>query len=413
LFKKNIIAIKKIIYSIVTLMKKITLLLSFFVLISSCGVKQTQNLLSSGNYDQAIENAISNLQTNKDKKGKQDYIYLLEEAFAKAKERDLNAINLFAKDANPAQLEKLHNTYLQLNYRQEKIKPLLPLKLIKEGRNAIFPFDNYNNQIIDSKNALSIYLYANAKKLMVTSDKMNFRKAYDDLDYLNQINPNYKDVLRLMDDAKFKGSDYVSVYTKNETNMIIPVRLQNDLLDFSTYGLNDKWTVYHSNKQKGISYDYGMMINFREIYISPEQIKEREFVKERIIKDGVKKLIDANGKEVLDEKGKVVMVDNLRTVVAQIYEFRQFKSCQITAKIDYINFRNNQLLQSFPITSEFIFENIYATCKGDRRASDDNYYSYFDRKPVGFPNSEQMVYDTGEDLKAKIKDIISRNKFRN
>ena len=394
-------------------MKKITLLLSLFLLISSCGVKQTQNLLSSGNYDQAIDNAVSNLRTNKDKKGKQDYVYLLEEAFAKAKERDLNAINLLAKDANPAQLEKMYNTYLQLNSRQEKIKPLLPLKLIKEGRNAIFPFDNYNDQIIDSKNALSAYLYTNAKKLMGTSDKMNYRKAYDDMEYLNQITPNYKNVLQLMDEAKFKGSDYVSVYTKNETNMIIPVRLQNDLLDFSTYGLNDKWTVYHSNKQKGIDYDYGMVINFRHIYISPEQIKEREFVKDRIIKDGVKKLIDANGKEVLDEKGKVVMVDDMRNATVRIYEFRQFKSCQITAKVDYINFKSNQLLQSFPIASEFIFENIYATYKGDRRASDDNYYSYFDKRAVAFPSNEQMVYDTGEDLKAKIKDVISRNRFRN
>lgn len=394
-------------------MKKITLLASLILLFSACGVKQTQNLLSSGNYDQAIDNAVSNLRSNKDKKGKQDYVYLLEEAFAKAKERDLNAINILTKDANPAQLEKMYTTYVQLNSRQEKIKPVLPLKLIKEGRNAIFPFDNYNDQIISSKNALSAYLYANAKKLMVTSDKMNYRKAFDDLEYLNQINPNYKNVLQLMDEAKFKGSDYVSVYTKNETNMIIPQRLQNDLLDFSTLGLNDKWTVYNSNRQKGIDYDYGMVINFRQIYISPEQIKEREFVKERVIKDGVKKLIDANGKEVLDEKGKVVMVDNLITVAARIYEFRQFKSCQITAKIDYINFKNNQLLQSFPLTSEFIFENIYATCKGDRRASDDNYFSYFDRRAVLFPSSEQMVYDTGEDLKAKIKDIITRNRFRN
>lgn len=394
-------------------MKKITLFLSFFVLISSCGVKQTQNLLSSGNYDLAIENAISNLRSNKDKKGKQDYVYLIEEAFAKAKERDLNTINLLSKDANPVQLEKIYTTYLLLNDRQEKIKPLLPLRLIKEGRNAIFPFDNYNDQIIDSKNALSAYLYGNAKKLMLTSDKINFRKAYDDLDYLNQINPNYKNVLQLMDEAKFKGSDYVSVYTKNETRMIIPAGLQNDLLDFSTYGLNDKWTVYHSTKQRGIEYDYGMLINFRQIYISPEQIKEREFVKERMIKDGVKKLIDANGKEVLDEKGKVVMVDNLRTVNARIYEFKQFKSCQITAKIDYINLKSNQLIQSFPLTSEFVFENIYATYKGDRRASDDNYYSYFDKRAVTFPTSEQMVYDTGEDLKAKLKDIISRNKFRN
>lgn len=394
-------------------MKKITLFLSFFVLISSCGVKQTQNLLSTGNYDLAIENAISNLRTNKDKKGKQDYVYLIEEAFAKAKERDLNTLNLLAKEANPAQLEKTYTTYLQLNDRQEKIKPLLPLRLIKEGRNAIFPFDNYNDQIIDSKNALSAYLYTNAKKLLLTAEKINFRKAYDDLDYLNQINPNYKNVLQLMEEAKFKGSDYVSVYTKNETRMIIPAALQNDLLDFSTYGLNDKWTVYHSNKQRGIVYDYGMMINFRQIYISPEQIKEREFVKERMIKDGVKKLINANGKEVLDEKGKVVMVDNLRTVNARIYEFKQFKSCQITAKIDYINLKSNQLIQSFPLTSEFVFENIYATYKGDRRASDDNYYSYFDKRAVAFPTSEQMVYDTGEDLKAKLKDIISRNKFRN
>jgi hypothetical protein len=384
-----------------------------FILVSACGVKQVQNLLSSGNYDQAIENAVSNLRTNKDKKGKQDYVYLLEEAFAKAKERDLNSINLLAKHANPAQLEKMYTTYLQLNQRQEIIKPLLPLKLLREGRNAIFPFDNYNDQIIDSKNALSGYLYANAKKLMATTDKMNFRKAYDDLEYLNQINPNFKNVIQLLQEAQFKGSDYVSVYTKNETNMIIPVRLQNDLLDFSTLGLNDKWTVYHSNEQKGIDYDYGMVINFRQIFISPEQIKEREFVKERIIKDGVKKLIDTNGKEVVDEKGKVVMVDNLKTVTARIYEYRQFKLCQITAKIDYLNLRSNQLFHSFPISSEFIFENIYATYKGDRRASDDNYYSYFDRNPVPFPNSEQMVYDTGEDLKAKIKDIISRNQFRN
>ena len=317
------------------------------------------------------------------------------------------------KENNPAQLEKIYNTYVQLNQRQENIKPILPLKLLNEGRNAIFPFDDYSDKIVSSKNALAAYLYANAKKLMVSNDKMNFRKAFNDLNYLNQINPNYKDALKLMDEAKFKGCDFVSVTTKNETNMIIPARLQDDLLDFSTFGLNDAWTVYHNNKQKGIVYDYGMVINFRDIFISPEQVKEREFVKERVIKDGVKKLIDANGKEVLDEKGKVVMVDDLKTVTARIYEFRQFKSSQVTAKIDYVNLRTNQLIQTFPLTSEFVFENIYATCNGDRRASDENYFAYFDRKPVMFPNSEQMIYDTGQDLKAKIKNIITQNRFRN
>ena len=128
-----------------------------FLILTACGVKQTQNLLSSGNYDEAINNSISNLRSNKDKKGNQDYVYLLEEAFAKAKERDLNSLNLWEKEKNPANSEKIYNTYLQLNNRQEKIKPLLPLKLLNEGRNAIFPFDNYNEQIVASKNNLSAY----------------------------------------------------------------------------------------------------------------------------------------------------------------------------------------------------------------------------------------------------------------
>lgn len=384
-----------------------------FLILTACGVKQTQNLLSSGNYDEAINNSISNLRSNKDKKGNQDYVYLLEEAFAKAKERDLNVINLWEKEKNPANFEKTYNTYLQLNNRQEKIKPLLPLKLLKEGRNAIFPFDNYNDEIVASKNNLSGYLYANAKALLSSSDKMNFRKAFDDLTYLNEINPNYKNVLNLMDDAHFKGTDYVFVYAKNETDKIIPARLQNDLLDFNTYGLNNKWTVFHSDKQKGITYDYGMIIRFQNILVSPEQIKEKEFIKEKQIKDGQKRLLDANGKEVIDNTGKVVMVDNMIKVTARIFESRQYKSSQIQAKIDYVDFRSNQLIQSFPLVSEFVFENIYATCKGDKRASDDNYYSYFDKRAVPFPSNEQMVYDTGENLKIKLKELINRNTFRN
>jgi len=392
-------------------MKKITLFIALVAFVASCGVKQTQQLVSTGNYDEAINNALSNLRTNKDKKGKQDYIYLLEEAFAKAKERDLNNIQMLNIESNPNQIEKLYNYYVQLNDRQEKIKPVLPLFLIKEGRNAIFPFDNYNNQIVSSKNALAEYLYKKALQLMKTNTKANFRNAFEELTYLNKISPNYREVNRLLDEAKFKGTDFVLVKTKNETNMVIPEQLQTDLLDFSTYQLNNPWIVYHSTPQKGNKYDYSMNILFRNISVSPEQIKEREFVKERDIKDGYKKVVDANGKVVLDDKGKEVLVDNLRKVSIQIYEFRQFKSCQVTAKVDFINTKNNQLMQSYPITSEFVFENIYATYKGDRRATDENYFATFDRRAVAFPSTEQMIFDTGEDLKSKIKNVMNTNRF--
>ncbi|AWG22009.1 hypothetical protein FFWV33_11025 [Flavobacterium faecale] len=392
-------------------MQKTTLLILLSIILTSCGVRTTRNLLTSGNYDQAIENAISNLRSNKDKKGKQDYVYLLEEAFAKAKSRDLNSINLMKKEGNVANLERIYNTYLALDNRQQAITPILPLKILKLGRNAIFPFDNYNTELIESKNALTTYLYISSKNLMNSKNKMDYRKAYDDFDYINQLSPNYKDVLRLREEAQFKGTDFVLVYTRNETNMIIPARLQNELLDFNTYGLNDKWTVYHSKKTIGTNYDYEMAINFRDIQISPEQIKEREFIKERQIKDGQRKLLDAKGKVVIDDKGKEVWVDNIVKATVRIFEVRQFKSSAIAAKVDFYDTRNKQLLQSFPISSQYIFENIYSNYKGDRRAADDNYLTYFNNRVVPFPDSQQMIYDTGEDLKQKIKAIITQNRF--
>ena len=77
--------------------KKITALLALFLIISSCGVKQTRELLTSGDYDAAINNAVDGLRGNKNAKGKQDYVYMLEEAFAKAKERDLRNITTWFK----------------------------------------------------------------------------------------------------------------------------------------------------------------------------------------------------------------------------------------------------------------------------------------------------------------------------
>lgn len=392
-------------------MKKITtLFIALFLL--SCGVKQTQSMLSNGDYDGAINRALDGLRTNKNSKGNQDYVYLLEEAFAKAKERDLNDLSLLIKEKNPANLEKIYNLYNQLHNRQDRIRGVLPLMLLKENRNAIFPFNDYSNELIASKADLSIYLYNNAKKLLASKNKLVIREAYDDLAYLDKLNPNYNDVRSLMDQAQFRGTDFILVSTKNDTQMVIPVRLQDDMLDFSTYGINDKWTVYHNKKQSNITYDFAMIVNFREIKISPEQVREKQFIKEKQIKDGTKPLLDSNGVQVKDSDGKPMVVDVMKTITASVYEFTQFKSVQTTAKVEYMDLNSKQLIDAYPLSSEFVFSYIYANYNGDKRACEQDYYKYFDRRAVPFPTNEQMVYDSGEDLKAKLKTIITGNRFR-
>lgn len=391
-------------------MKKLLLFLAFAGLLS-CAKKETRYALTSGDYDAAIDMASQALRNNKDAKRKQEYIYILEEAFAKAKERDERDIALWFKDANPQNLEKIYETYVKLNSRQELIRPLLPLKLAKEKRDAKFTFSDYSDQIVSSKNALAKFLYDNSKALIGTKSKENARRAFDDLMYLNDLSPNFKDAMKLAETAKKMGTDFVYVYTKNETNVMIPKRLEEELLDFNTYGLNEKWTTYHGKRQPDVNYDVAIVVAFRQILISPEQVKEKEFSREKEIKVGTKKKTDSRGNVILDSLGKPVIVDVMKTVKIKVREFGQFKSAKVTAAVEYVNTKDSQTFQKFPLASEFIFENAYARYKGDKRAVDKDYWPMFDAAVVPFPSNEQMVYDTGEDLKAKLKDIIARNRI--
>ena len=393
-------------------MKKILLLTIFLsVLISCSGRKQVEKAVNSGNYDQAISNALNKLKTNKNKKRKQDYIIMLKDAYYKVVERDLEAINHLKKDSNPEQYKSIYEIYVKLNSRQEAIKPVLPLQI---NRKIIeFDFNEYTNEIIDYRYKVSDYLADKGLDLLDSNNKYNAREAYDIFNYIESINPNFEDVRNLMIEAHQTGTDYIMVNIENLTHQIIPVRLEEDLLNFDTYGLNQFWTVYHTNTSNDINYDYAMKLQLKRINISPEQIKEREILREKEIVDGWEYKLDNDGNVVKDSLGNDIKLDKIVKVKARFLEFVQLKSTQVIADVVYIDLKSNTLLDTFAIDSEFVFENIFAKVRGDKRAlnADDRKILNNNRR-VPFPSNEQMVYDTGEDLKRKLKDIITSYSFR-
>lgn len=394
-------------------MYRIILFISVFSCsLSSCsGVKKTQSALHSGNYDQAIDIAVDNLKTNKNKKSKQDYVVLLEEAFVKAVERDEKRLKFLKQENNPANLNEIYTIYIKLDHRQEVIRPLLPLKIQHNNRNARFSFKDYTHELVDAKNKLSNYLYQNSLHLLASNDRNQARNAHRDLTYLNRINQNFRNLTNLLEEAHFKGTDFILVDLINDTPMAIPRRLEDDLLNFNAYGMNNFWTVYHTQKEARIKYDTQILIRFKSIEVSPEQIKERIIKNEKEIKDGFTYVYDAKGNVKKDSLGNDIKKDKYIKIRSEVLEVTQFKAARVSAQVDFIDLKNKQLMNSFPVASEFIFENFFATFKGDRRAIDTPYTDWINKKFVPFPSSEQMVYDTGEDLKAKIKAIVKRQKY--
>lgn len=385
------------------------------MMLSCNSVKTTAKALNSGDYDKAISLSVKKLAKNKFKEKNQPYVVMLSNAFKKATDRDLSKISFLEKENNPASLKTIYELYKRLNNRQEKIKPLLPLRDVLSGNDVSFNLVNYDNSIIRAKENYSNYLYESGVAILKKGgqNKMNYRRAFDEFKYLERVNSNYKNTRDLLEEAHAKGTDYVFLSVNNETDLIIPRRLEDDLLAMDTYGLNDLWTVYHSEKIRQIKYDFDLELNIRRIDISPEQIREKEIIKEKQIKDGFKYLKNNKGIYVKDSLGNKIKVDNFRKIRCQLYRFTQFKSSRVSGVVKYFNNATNQLLESYPVDSEFVFEHSYADYDGDRRALDKTFYGLTKLKSVGFPSNEQMVYDTGRDLKERLKNIITRNKFRN
>lgn len=392
-------------------MKRLLLFTVLLSLLVSCGGrKQIEKQLTTGNYDIAISNALKKLKNNKDKKHKQKFVVLLEDAYQKVVARDLNTIAHLKKDGNPEQYKAIYELYANLDARQEAIKPVLPLKI--DNKYLTLNFDDYTDELVDYRYKTSDYLLDQGIALLDSENKYNAREAFQLFNYVDKINPNFENVNELIHEAIEVGTDYVSVHIENQTQQIIPQRLEDELLDFNTYGINNFWTVYHANAQDQIDYDFGMTLALTQINVSPERINERQILRRKQIVDGWEYVLDENGNVQKDSLGNDIKVDKIITVKARVFETIQSKSSQVVGTIIYKDLKSNQVVDSFNIDSGFVFENLFAEFRGDRRALTRNDLALLRNRLLPFPSNEQLVYDTGEDLKIKLKRIINSYNFR-
>jgi hypothetical protein len=379
------------------------------ILLSSCSsVRETQIEVASGNYDYAINRALEKLTRNRSNKKTDEYAWILEEAFAKAVDRDLRAVERWQFENHGKALEEIFFLYEGLQQRQERIRPILPVFIKRENRYAELAFQNYHKAIVESKERFSSHLYDQARERLALPSKADARIAYDNLTHLLQINPGFRDAEALAREAHMKGTDFVLVSLFNESPIALPAQLEEDLLSFESNQFDTLWTVHHREPTSDILYDYDMRISIRGISISPERIQEKEIIKERSIKDGYDYVLDEYGNVLKDGNGNDIRSDRYITVRSRVLEFNQIKSVRLDAKVDYLTFQRNELLNSYPLTSEFVFSHSYCTHSGDTMALDDHYRRLVGLTYAPFPSNEQMIYEAGVDLKNQLKGVVSK-----
>lgn len=391
-------------------MKKVFCVIFILSLIACNSTKKVKQNLLSGNYYEAIQMAVNQLQKGKSNNKTQEQKLLLQQAFEKYVNKKKDQIKFWEKENVAQNAENIYNAYLDLKNVQNQIKPFLPINHPDKKRPLKFKIDNYSDDILIAQDQYLSVLYNDAQNLINPDNKLNSRDAFYKLKEVINIDPNYKNASILREDAYQLGLEYVFIKAYNDTEKVIPEPLLVDLLDIDTYGLNDFWTVYHRNKESNINYDYDIVIAFKSIIFSPERIIEKEESLSGEIEENLYQR-NSDGEIIRDENGEKLTYTRTIKREGRLQTIRQVKSVRVGAQVEYYRLPNDQRIAAYDLNSEYIFDNIYGLFEGDERILTDEQVAIINNRAVAFPSNEQMLLDAGNDIKNQLKQILKRNKI--
>lgn len=387
-----------------TTIKSLLLYVIILILIPSC--TSVEKMVDRGNYDEAIEIARRKLSGNS--KPNPKFVFAVRDALEAANERDLRAANRFKAMGASTDWERVFRIYNDIDRRQEKVRPLLPL-VDKHGIQADVKFVRVEPMLAEARTQAAAQTYAEGQRLLAqgrAGNKEAARAAYSSFEATKQYLANYREVHQLQNEAEQLGIVYVKVEMENATRAYLPAGFERDLLAINLNGMDSRWRRFHLTPERGLAYDYTAKIVIADVQVSPERIAERVYLDQKEIVDGTEYVLDANGNVAKDSLGNDITRPRKVTVTAEVIEVLQTKAAVVTGELILLDSRSNRPIDRKSITAEAVFENYASTFNGDRRALSSETRQRIGNRPTDFPPSELLILQAAEQLKPVLQEKL-------
>ncbi len=393
---------------LVPLSKSVLFALATLLVLSACS--RPEKLLERGNYEGAISASIQKLSGKKKKKVK--HVKALEEAFARATNVDMREIMVLQKENRDENWVKINQIHRRIQMRQNLIEPLLPL-YASDGYKANFKFVKIEDLEMESKKKAADFCYTEGLKNLAEAeqgDKLAARHAYENFEDIQRYYNSYKDEQKLMNRAKEIGTVYVLFKMENDSRTILPKDFERQIKQISVRDLDSDWRTIHLNPDKKYNYDYTVVLRLTEIDLSPDLIKEREYVDDKTIEDGWEYVLDKNGNVRKDSSGNDIKVPKKVLIKARVFESYQRKEAHVGAQLEFYDNLDREIIHTEHLAVDALFENYASRFDGDKRALSEESKRKIGNQPRPFPSSEALILQAADLLKPVVKDKIARSR---
>jgi hypothetical protein len=385
------------------------LILSFLFssLLLLFGCASMDKLLDEGNYDAVIEKSINRLSGKKNKDPK--WVAALERAFAQANRRDLGIINRYKREGQPHLWQRINQLYREVQYRQARVQPLLPL-VDKNGYCARFVFADVESFERESRRKAAEYLYARAEQLLEKGrqgDKRSARRAYDQLQEINQYFSTFRDKEHLLEEAHRLGTTYILVDVKNQLPPHFHPFIEKEMERIGVRNLNSFWYRVSTHASPSTTMDYRFRLYLLDYLPGRERVIQNRFLREREVEDGWEYVFDENGNVAKDSLGNDIKQSSWKLVRAELLEVLQEKEVELLARVEWVDLRRRNILETTPLRTKAGFRNRALTFQGDERALTEEDRCELGGEPLPFPSDGVMLLDAVESLKPLFLETIA------
>ena len=371
-------------------MKTISRLRYFLYLsILIVGCTTGKNALQKGNYDQSVFKSVDRLKSSPKNA---EAMQVLPTAFDFALKDHLRSIDEAKLSSDVLRWETVLAHYQKINQLSDEISSS-PV-----AQSLVPNAPKYMQEVEDSKYKAAEVRYTLGVNQMNENNRISAKNAYYNFEKAQYFYPSYKDVKNKMDDAYWAAVVKVVVQQVRVNSSYYQLSnqyFQQQVNDFIGNYRQNRFVIFYSEQQANaqkVTPDQILRLSFDDFIVGQTYVKERV---EKLKKDSV--LISESR-----ANGKVY-----GTVRATLSVFDKQVSSSGLLAMTIVDYRSNQIMRQQRLPGTYIWQDSWASYKGDERALTTQQLQMTKRRELLPPAPAALFVEFTKPIYAQLVDEIS------